>query len=213
MRYLKSGFKFGMFLQLAVGPVCLFIFNVATNFGLAAALSGVLAVALVDGLEIILAIAGINSLMSKYKFAKEIIKYFGITVLVVFGLNNMLSAFSNVQCFISPDSASEVFLFTFILTLSNPLTVIFWTGIFSAKISQENMRQNDLYKFGFGCILATLCFLASVAFAGSLSQDFLPAMLLKLLNFLVGLFMFAFALKIILALKNSARTAKRTDNE
>lgn len=50
-----DGLKFGMLLQLAVGPMCLLVFNTAKNAGFWVALSLVLAITLVDAFYIILA--------------------------------------------------------------------------------------------------------------------------------------------------------------
>ena len=53
MVYFK-GLRFGLLLQLAVGPVCLFIFSSATRYGTLAALAAVLGGALVDAAEMAL---------------------------------------------------------------------------------------------------------------------------------------------------------------
>ena len=48
MRKYLDGLKFGMLLQLAVGPMCLMVFNTAKNIGLLVAMSLVLAIALIN---------------------------------------------------------------------------------------------------------------------------------------------------------------------
>ena len=60
-----KGFKFGMLLQLAIGPVCLFVFNVGGNKGLIGAEIGVLGVAVADAIYIMLAISGIASFIDR----------------------------------------------------------------------------------------------------------------------------------------------------
>ena len=50
-----SGLRFGMLLQIAIGPMCLMVFNTAKNAGFWVAMSLVLAVALVDAFYIALA--------------------------------------------------------------------------------------------------------------------------------------------------------------
>ena len=199
MLYIFKGFKFGMLLQLAVGPICLFIFNIAASFGFFTALSAVMAVVIADSLEMGLSILGINTFLKKYKTAKFILKYFGILVLFIFGISNIFSAINGNAPIISSNYESSVFFLTLIITLSNPLTIIFWTGIFSAKINQDNLQQSALHKFALGCITATFFFLSFISLAGSIFHTFLPAYLLSLLNIFVGLFMIFFALKIILS--------------
>ena len=58
-----DGLKFGMLLQLAVGPMCLMVFNTAKNVSFLVALSLVLAIALVDAFYILLAGLGVSKLI------------------------------------------------------------------------------------------------------------------------------------------------------
>ena len=60
-----KGFKFGMLLQFAVGPVCIFILQMASLRGFYMAEIGVLGVVLIDGIFIICAILGISSIIDK----------------------------------------------------------------------------------------------------------------------------------------------------
>ena len=50
-----KGLRFGMILQLAIGPMCIFIFQTSIAHGFFAGEMGVLGTAIVDSLEIILA--------------------------------------------------------------------------------------------------------------------------------------------------------------
>ena len=93
---IMKGFRFGMMLQLAIGPVCLFIFQTGVASGFRAALSGVLGTVAVDGCEIVLAILGVGALLQKSRNARTILQYGGAAVLVLFGLSNIAGAFSGV---------------------------------------------------------------------------------------------------------------------
>lgn len=62
---LFRGFCFGMLLQLAIGPVCLFVFGTAVEEGFAPAVAAVLGTALTDGGEIVLAILGVRTVLEK----------------------------------------------------------------------------------------------------------------------------------------------------
>ena len=59
-----DGLKFGMLLQLAIGPMCLMVFNTAKNTGFLVALSLVIAIALVDASYITLAGLGASKLLN-----------------------------------------------------------------------------------------------------------------------------------------------------
>ncbi len=57
-RYIWRGFRFGALLQIAVGPVCLFIFQTAASSGFFAAEAAVLAVTLADSLYVAAPLSG-----------------------------------------------------------------------------------------------------------------------------------------------------------
>ena len=90
-RYL-SGLRFGMLLQIAIGPMCLMVFNTAKNAGFGVAMSLVLAVALVDAFYIALASIGVSKLLEKDS-VKKVFKVVGALVLILFGLNIILGVF------------------------------------------------------------------------------------------------------------------------
>jgi len=194
-----KGFKFGMLLQLAVGPVCLFVFNTAISSGFLFAEFGVLGVVFTDALFILLAILGVGQILEKSTKIKKIISYFGGLVLVIFGLSFILSSYGisilpNINI-LKEVTSKNIFLKAIILTGSNPLGIIFWAGVFSAKVIEENMNKKDIYSFGTGACLSTLFFLTLVAFGGSLATNFLPTNIITFLNVIVGIILILFGLK------------------
>ncbi len=189
-----------MLLQFAVGPVCIFIFQVSVLKGFYAAEEGVLGAAIVDGLFIMAAISGMARIIEKDKI-KAGLKLFGSAILLIFGLCTVLSVFNidilptlNIKQLSNSD---DVFLKTVILTVSNPLTIIFWAGVFSTKIIEENMKKNDLYPFGLGALLSTLVSLSAVSLVGSFTKNFLSNGVIDALNLAVGLLLIYFSIKLI----------------
>lgn len=192
-----KGFRFGMILQLAIGPMCIFIFQTSIAHGFFAGEMGVLGTAIVDSLEIILATIGVGVILEKSKRAEMFLKIFGVSILLLYGCVSILSAF-NIS--ILPkfqihtlDSSGNTLIQAIILALSDPLTIVFWAGIFSAKITEEHLRKIDLRFFACGCVLATLFFLTLVSFAGSITKQVIPTIVIHILNFLVGMLIFYFA--------------------
>ena len=62
------GFKFGMILQIAIGPICIFIFQTACKYGFFMGEMGVLDAVLVDIIVgIVLIYFAIKLLIKKYK--------------------------------------------------------------------------------------------------------------------------------------------------
>ena len=189
-----------MLLQIAVGPVCVFIFNIATSSGFWNAETGVLSVGLIDALYILLAIFGIASFIEKEN-VRKLLKYFGSSILFLFGLNIGIAALSlkflpSIRLFSNPANPSRAFISGFVLTASNPLTIVFWSGVFSAKVAAEKMNKKDLYLFGLGAVLSTLIFLTLVSFLGSITNKFLPMIVINILNGIVGAVLIFFSIEM-----------------
>lgn len=195
-----KGFKFGILLQFAIGPVCIFIFQVAISKGFYAAESGVLGVTIIDSIFITIATLGITSLLNR-KNIKSYLKIFGEVILFVFGLNIVLNEFNinfmpSLCLSNSINSSNNEFFHATILTASNPLTIIFWAGVFSSKILEEAMERKVVISFGIGAVIATMFFLTIVALLGSLAQTFLSASYIKIFNIIVGGLLICFSMKM-----------------
>jgi threonine/homoserine/homoserine lactone efflux protein len=191
-----------MLLQIAVGPVCVFIFNIATSSGFWNAEAGVLSVVIIDALFILLAIFGIASFIEKEN-VRKVLKYFGSLILFLFGLNIGIAALSlkflpTIKLLSNPSDPSRAFISGIVLTASNPLTIVFWSGVFSAKVAAESMNQKELYLFGAGAILSTLIFLTLISFLGSITNKFLPLIVVNILNGIVGALLIFFSIKMFI---------------
>ena len=193
-----AGLKFGMLLQIAIGPVCMYIFSLGTNSGFTTSFTGVLGVVLADGLYILLALLGISAFI-KDKKRQLIFKYLGSIIIIVFGLELFLSYFGisllpSINIF-KGSSSSMPFLKAFILTAANPMTILFWIGVFSTKVSDSDMSGKDNITFALGAVFATLFFLTLIGYLGSILSGFLPKEFLRILNSVVGVVLIYFGLK------------------
>ena len=196
-----KGFRFGMLLQLAIGPVCIFIFQLASTKGFMQGAAGVLGVVLIDGLFIMAATLGMASLIEK-KNIKVLLRFIGAAILFLFGISTILGQFGIVLIpsfsVSGVSSANSAFANTMILTASNPLTIIFWAGIFSAKITEENMKKSDVYSFGASALLSSLFFLTLVAAAGAFIKNFLSDDIIVILNIFVGFLLMFFGIRMVI---------------
>jgi len=195
-----KGFKFGMLLQLAVGPMCLLVFNTAADGGLAGGLTLMSAIALVDLTFIVLAGLGVGALLERNNVRKAV-KLFGSLVLVLFGANMAAEAFGigllpNVRLFSAVGGG--LFVTGLLLTASNPLTIIFWSGVFAAQIAENGYDRSQLCLFSLGCVLSTVAFLSLVAVLGTTVGRFLPDSVIKILNICVGCLIVYFGVRLFL---------------
>ena len=198
---LWSGMKFGMILQLAVGPMCLLVFNTASSAGMPAGMATVLAIAAVDAAYIALAALGVSAAMRKDS-VRNAVSVVGAAVLIAFGMDSLLGAFGMrllpAVSLLSGEAAGGHFVKGALLTASNPLTIIFWGGVFATKASEGGMAGGRLALFGAGCVASTLLFLSSVALVSSFAGSFLPEAAIKALNGAVGAVLIYFGVRLFL---------------
>lgn len=199
MKRLLEGIKFGLLLQFAVGPICLFIFNEANNKGFLSAQSAVISVVIVDFLFVFLAIMGITSIFNSKKRIKQL-KLFGSFILFLFGINIILNTINVnlIPQFSKSYSYSNSFLTGLILTGSNPLTILFWSGIFSIKLNNAKYKKYEVYQFGFGAVFATLIFLTIIAIMGTITSNYVPEKIIKMFNLIVGIVFIIFSIKLFI---------------
>ena len=194
-----DGLKFGMLLQIAVGPMCLMVFNTAKNAGFFVALSLVLAIAIVDAFYITLAGLGVSKLLEKEK-VKKIFKIIGSAVLIIFGINIILNVF-NINIIPGLDlkpTSSNIFIQGLVLTLSNPITIVFWGSVLTTKIIDDKLSKKGLIFFSIGLVSATLLFLTTVAILGTILSGFIPTQISDILNIIVGILIVFFGIKMLL---------------
>lgn len=194
-----EGLRFGMLLQLAIGPMCLMVFQTSKNAGFLPAFSLVVAIALVDAFYITLGALGASKLLTR-PGAKRVLKTGGAVVLVLFGLNMILGTFgvSFIPGLDLSPASSSAFLQGLVLTLSTPLTIVFWGSVLTTKLTEEKMEAIELRVFSCGLVSATVFFMTGVAVAGTILASFLPQWFCDLLNIFVGLLIIYFGLKSFL---------------
>ncbi len=197
-----KGFRFGMLLQLAVGPMCLMVFNTSASEGLLPGFMLVAAITLIDGLYIALSGVGVAALLNNGR-VKLAIKVFGCIVLVLFGISTITGAFGKTLLpsfsLFRSDGVSNIFLKGLLMTASNPLTIIFWSGVFSSQVIQNGLKKQQLLWFGLGCVLSTLTFLSLVAVLGNAVSSFLPVSIITGMNVVVGGLLIVFGFRLVLS--------------
>lgn len=185
-----NGFLTGLILQIAIGPVFFFILNISLQKTVIDGLFAISAVTLVDYIFIALAVLGVGKLLEKPKI-KHALGIISSLVLILFGIIMILSInqsnpVSSPNNLIQSNYISS-FISAFILTISSPLTIVFWTSLFATKAIEKGYAQKQLIFFGIAAGLATLVFLGSSVTLLSIFRASIPLALLRVLNTAVGL--------------------------
>ena len=184
-----DGFLTGLILQIAIGPVFFYILNLSLQRTILDGLFAVIAVTIVDYFFITLAVLGVGQLLEKPRI-KLGLGIISSIVLILFGIVMILSIHQTSQM-VDPNSVVESnhmasFISAFVLTISSPLTIVFWTSLFAAKAIERGYARNQLIFFGLAAGLATLVFLGASVTLLSFIRASVPLMLLKICNIGVG---------------------------
>ncbi|WP_317913169.1 LysE family translocator [Carnobacterium maltaromaticum] len=186
-----KGFKFGMILQLAIGPICLYTFQIANTYGFARGFQITLAVSIADSIFIILASFGVGKILENVTIKKLFTKLASV-ILIFFGCLTIFNSFKTSQ---SIDKEQVNFFFRgFLLTISNPLTILFWSSFFGVECAKNDWNKKETIIFSFGCILATFIFLTIISFLGHFTSNFLSNSSIQLMNIIVGLLIVYFGI-------------------
>ena len=202
------GFKYGMLVQLAVGPVSLLVFKTAGTEGFGMGLVLVLAVALVDAAFIAFASLGSVYLL-KCENVQAAFKAISSIILILFGISTILGAFHlsvlpEISLF-NGSSTGGVFLEGVLLTASNPLTILFWNSLISSQVSREKMNKAKIFWFGAGCVLSTVVFLTFISALGTFVDRFLPETVTMILNIAVGFALVGYGISLMIRRRMESR--------
>jgi threonine/homoserine/homoserine lactone efflux protein len=191
-----QGLGFGLILQISVGPVCIAVLHQGLSQGFRQAWAMAWGAALVDALYIVLSVLGVSALL-QIGPARIAIGLAGAGLLVFFGLRYLRAPTQMARVEASGASLGRSFAYGVGLTLTNPLTILFWVGVLGATMSTHTFDQpGGVVFFATGCVVATLLFLTAVAMAGHLLERVLDDRLALWLNRAVGLFLIGFAVKL-----------------
>lgn len=195
MSDLLEGLSFGLILQISVGPVCIAVLHKGLTQGFPHAFSMAWGVALVDALYIMLSIIGVSAIL-QIGPVRSAVGLAGVVLLVYFGVRYLLAPAEASQGDHSTDSLLKSFTYGAGLTLTNPLTILFWAGVLGAMLSTHSFNQaGGVICFSAGCVTATLLFLTVVALSGHFLERVLSNRLVLWLNRAVGVFLIGFAVK------------------
>jgi threonine/homoserine/homoserine lactone efflux protein len=195
---LFDGLLTGLFLQAAVGPVFFFILQITLESSYANGLCAVAAATLVDCLYICLSLLGLGRLLER-RGLKRTFGLLGSLLLAVFGIIILKGGIDGLKASASAGSGFwtpwRSFAGCFVLTISSPLTIAFWSGLFATKALEKGYAGRQLALFGAGAGAATFLFLASAMLALSLVGRGVPPAATRWMNVGVGILLIAYAVK------------------
>jgi len=184
----KNGLATGLILQLAIGPVFFYIMNLVLQKTILDGFIGVIAVVIVDYFYITLAILGLGEFLKNEK-TKKIFGIISSLALMIFGallISNVIGGNLSTENTLESSNLVSSFTSVFLLTISSPITILFFTSIFTAKTLECKYSKRELFTFGFGTGFATLLFMGISVVLFSLITKVVPIIVVQMLNGIVG---------------------------
>ncbi|MDR3306529.1 MAG: LysE family transporter [Endomicrobium sp.] len=180
-----DGLKTGLLLQIiGIGPICLLVFRLSLSLPLSKLIIGIIGITLADIIYISLAVLSISAVIKKLKPYQRIFDVVIGAVLIIFGV--LFITAGRAIDYSSFHQGHDLFLWLFGLTIANPITILFITGIFSLEISKRNMDLKESGIFAFGFLLGTPIFMIFICLVGSIAGKVLPNVFVQMINAIMG---------------------------
>lgn len=196
MKAFLNGLITGLVFQLAVGPAFFFIVNTALQKTTLDSVFAAVGVTAADYVFIILGVLGVGKLLQNKK-SKKAFGYLGAIVLMLFGIFIVQSTDPTAVQTENLETSNLLssFIAAFLLTISSPLTIVFWSGLFTSKVIELGYTKKELFMFGLSCGLATFIFLGLSGLILSLTKTAVPVEIIIVLNYIVGAILILYGLK------------------
>jgi L-lysine exporter family protein LysE/ArgO len=194
MNFVLIGILLGFGAAVPIGPVNLEIIRRNLHYGTAYGIALGLGACTADVTYLVLLSFGVLSFLNE----PQILKYVGIggsLILAWFAYGAFKTNTTVVTKHAPTPSLLRYLLEGFIITLLNPITILFWASI-SSQISIIGL-DNSLYAIlltGLGVMIGTITWILSLNTALHFTRHRLNARTMQLLNYLGGIILLGFSL-------------------
>lgn len=128
-------------------------------------------------------------------FVKTFLWLFGGFVLVYTGIETLMSL-NGLRSDRSSDTSShwKTLLTGFLMSVSSPLSIIFWIGIYGSVLAQTAASANnhDLLQYSIGIVLGIIIWDFAMAGIASIFRSYLTSRILTLISIVSGLSLIGF---------------------
>ena len=186
----------GLSLAAPIGPVNAAQLDRGIKFGfLHSWLVGVGAM-IADGIYMLIVYLGLVTFIDA-PFVQTFLWLFGAFVLVYTGIDSFINAGKiDIQNTRKKEPLSKAFLSGFMMSLTNPLTILFWLGIYGSILARTaaTATKNELILYSSAIILGLLLWDVTMATVSSSFRKILTSRLLVLISAISGLSLIGFGI-------------------
>jgi L-lysine exporter family protein LysE/ArgO len=149
-----------------------------------------------DGVYMVAVYMGVVNFL-ELPFVKSFLWLFGFFVLVYTGIESLLTAgkvVSNDR--LKDESAAKSFISGFLMSISNPLTILFWLGIYGSVLAKTAAEYDKSQILIYSCaiFIGLLLWDLTMAAVASSFRRFMTGRILALISILSGLSLIGFGL-------------------
>ena len=145
------------------------------------------------------------SFLTNSKTFNQILLTFGVLVLSYLSYCSLRDFFVKEKFVFSEKiSKGGHFISGIILTISNPVVLLFWTGIMGANLASTSTSWRDGFYLSIGILLGATFFTAFIIFLVQLGKKFVKRKYLRYISLLAGIvllyFTLSFGYKLVMTL-------------
>ncbi|MFD2265605.1 LysE family translocator [Lacibacterium aquatile] len=190
-----DGLAMGVLLAIQVGPISLLCMRQAMSSGFSAGAAVGLGAATADVVYAVGAALGLGALGHLLGEIAGPMRIIGGAMLIWFGLKGWLKR-TNPPAPAQLGAGAQIYLSTFLLTMTNPLTILFFAGVFASMgMAQGEIAPGMMVAAGIGTM--TVVWKFSIAAAASRLAHWLTPDRLKWVNGVASLGLAAFGIAMI----------------
>ncbi|MBT2677895.1 LysE family transporter [Bacillus sp. ISL-35] len=128
-------------------------------------------------------------------FMQSFLWLFGFFVLMYTGIETIINSGKIMMDHRKGDSSIKSFFSGFIMSISNPLTILFWLGIYGSVLAKtaSSYGTGELVLYSFGIILGLLMWDIAMAAISSSFRKLLTSRLLTFISLISGVSLIGFA--------------------
>lgn len=195
-----KGLIIGFSIAMPVGPIGLLCIRNVLTFGIFCGLFTGLGAAFADSIYGAIAGFGVTALSTILEANNTILKIAGGLFLCYLGISTFCAKASNSTNEEITLTRSRAFLITFILTLTNPMTIISFAGVYAGLgIGNDNLNLNGAFTVTLGVFLGSAAWWIILSLVTAFFKDKLNTTESTWLNKLSGSVLFGFGAFALIA--------------
>lgn len=195
-------FLLGIFLGTSFGPVSIAIINYGLKAGPKKSLEIIIGAALADIIQLLLVFFGLSFLIN-ISVIKLLLFVFGAIILIYFGYQNIVVFVKNKDLLKGNKVKNgNVISAGFLLNISNPMALIWWSGIFGATLAAMSVSTKTMgLLYGLTIIFGIVVWNTILTAMTNWGKRFIREKYFRFISLFSGIMLIVYGLKLFLSYK------------